>query len=72
MILKVHKFFLLHGNNFKGALGFGFFHHREPITRNVHCGTCLPLLDLGEVSVVPEEGMTPCEELMVKDVIDPT
>ena len=74
-IYKIHmiqKVLLLHSNNLKGLSVVGFFHHRKPITRNVHCSTCLPLFDLGESSVVPEEGVPHHEELMVKDIIDPS
>ena len=69
-ILMIQKVLLLHSNNFKGVWAVGSFDHRKPITRNVHGGTCLPLFDLGEVRVVPEEGIPLREELMIKYFVD--
>ena len=71
-ILIIQKVLLLHSNNFEGVSAVGFFHHGKPITWKVHGGTCLPLFDLGEVLVVPEEGMPPRKELTVKEFVDPT
>ena len=67
-ILLSQKFPLLHIDNFEGVLAFGFFHHRRPITQKVHCSTCLPLFDLVADRVIPEEGVTPRKEFMIRDI----
>ena len=43
----------------------------SPLKTNHSEETLLHLPSLGEVRVVPEEGVTPCKEFMIKNVIDP-
>lgn len=65
----VEEVVLAHAYNFEGVAPVRILHYLAPVQRNMHNSTGLLLLNLSEVRVFPQEGVSSRQEFMIDDVV---